>query len=154
MEWQAYIDGASSGNPGESGAGVVVFDSAGAEILRKSIYLGKMTNNMAEYEALLHAVSWAQAASVETLRVYTDSELIARQVSGVYAVKNVQLKKYFQAVKDTVASFLKFEIRHIPRERNGIADKLARDGAHKRGRWVVAGIRPEESPGIAGQDGP
>lgn len=130
-EWRMYIDGASLGNPGQAGAGVVAFDGEGKEVWRESAPLGTMTNNMAEYEALLRAVRKARAERIEAVSVYTDSELVARQVVGTYRVKNERLKKYLYEVHGFVQAFKKFDIKHIPREENRLADKLAKSGAAK-----------------------
>lgn len=153
MEWCAFIDGASSGNPGEAGAGIVIF-SQDKVILKKSIYLGSMTNNMAEYEALLFVLNKALEKGIENLTVHTDSLLVANQVSGTYKVKNPILKDYFSQVRRLLDNFKHFSIKYIPREKNRIADSLAKKAIKNRGRRVAAPPGGEESPGIAGQDGP
>ena len=130
-EWRMYVDGASLGNPGSSGAGVVAFDEEGREVWRESTPLGTMTNNMAEYEALLRALAKARAERIEVVSVYTDSELVARQVVGTYRVKNERLKKYLHEVHSAVQAFKRFDIKHIPREENRLADKLAKSAAAK-----------------------
>jgi len=130
-EWRMYVDGASLGNPGSSGAGVVAFDGEGREVWRESTPLGTMTNNMAEYEALLRALAKARAERIEVVSVYTDSELVARQVVGTYRVKNERLKKYLHDVQGAVQAFKRFNIKHIPREENRLADKLAKSAAAK-----------------------
>ena len=130
-EWRMYVDGASLGNPGSSGAGVVAFDEQGREVWRESTPLGTMTNNMAEYEALLRALAKARAERIEVVSVYTDSELVARQVVGTYRVKNERLKKYLHEVHGAVQAFKRFDIKHIPREENRLADKLAKSAAAK-----------------------
>jgi ribonuclease HI len=127
--WHVYIDGASLGNPGRSGAGIVSYDEQGNEVWRESIHLGTMTNNMAEYEALVRALRRAREMAVAMVFVYTDSELVAKQVLGSYRVKNDRLRKYLQEAQDLIADFNGFEIKHIPREKNGLADKLAKSGA-------------------------
>ncbi len=124
-----YIDGASLGNPGQSGAGIVSYDKKGNEVWRESVHLGTMTNNMAEYEALVRALRKAREMAVETLRVYTDSELVAKQVLGSYRVKNDRLRIYLHEALSLIGEFGSFEIRHIPREKNGLADKLAKSAA-------------------------
>jgi|WetSurSiteA1Bulk_404760.scaffolds.fasta_scaffold35081_1 ribonuclease HI len=137
MPWQIYVDGASSGNPGDSGAGMVIFDENSAEIFRDSVFLGKMTNNMAEYEALLRALQKAHEYGAQDLVVYTDSLLVANQVIGTYKINNDILRQYVIQVKNITGNFDHFAIQYIPREQNGIADKLAKNGI-KRGRRVVA----------------
>ncbi|OPY72403.1 MAG: 14.7 kDa ribonuclease H-like protein [Syntrophorhabdus sp. PtaU1.Bin002] len=132
-EWHIYIDGASSCNPGESGAGIVVYDRDGEEIDRKSIYLGQMTNNMAEYEALLYALREAERASIESVFIYTDSLLVANQIPGKYKTNNDTLRKYVEKARNIIQTLNRFELRHIPREKNKVADKLAKEAVNKKG---------------------
>ena len=131
MSWQIYVDGASSGNPGDSGAGMVIFDENGTEISRDSVFLGKMTNNMAEYEALLRALEKAQEHGAQDVVVYTDSLLVANQVIGTYKINNDILRQYVVKVKNIISNFDHFAIQYIPREQNRIADKLAKNGIKK-----------------------
>jgi ribonuclease HI len=131
MSWQIYVDGASSGNPGDSGAGMVIFDGDGTEILRDSVFLGKMTNNMAEYEALLRALEKAQEHGAQDVVVYTDSLLVANQVTGTYKINNDILRQYVLKAKKIISNFGSFSIQYIPREQNRIADKLAKGGIKK-----------------------
>ena len=92
-EWHVYIDGASSGNPGKSGAGILVLNGNGNEVLSESIHLGCMTNNMAEYEALVRALEKARESMVDSIHVYTDSLLLANQMNGIYKVRNTCLQE-------------------------------------------------------------
>jgi ribonuclease HI len=133
MEWHIYIDGASSGNPGESGAGIVVFDNNDNELFRDSIYLGQMTNNMAEYEALIFALQKAKKSLIKKVSVYTDSLLVTNQIHGKYKVKNTKLRKYVEETKNIIRNFNSFALKYIPREENKIADKLAKDAVNKKG---------------------
>jgi len=132
MEWHIYIDGASSCNPGHAGAGLVIFDDRGNEIGRDSVYLGEMTNNMAEYEALVRALSKACEANVKNISVYTDSLLVANQVIGKYKIKNSILQKYAEKAKNLIRTFDHFAVQYIPREKNKLADKLAKEAIIKR----------------------
>ncbi|HOE16393.1 MAG TPA: ribonuclease HI family protein [Syntrophorhabdaceae bacterium] len=136
MRWHMYIDGASSGNPGQSGAGLVVFDEENRELLRDSLFLGHMTNNMAEYEALLFALKKAKEAGIIEASVYTDSLLLANQVMGKFKIKNDVLRAYVAAIKNIIGNFRYFTIQYIPRERNGIADKLAKEAIRRGARGV------------------
>jgi ribonuclease HI len=133
MEWHVYIDGASSGNPGESGAGIIAFNESGLELFKESIYLGHMTNNMAEYEALVRSLERAYQSSVENLYIYTDSLLIANQITGKYKIKNQELMKYSEKAKTIIKYFNNFAIEYIPREKNVLADKLAKSAANRKG---------------------
>jgi ribonuclease HI len=133
MEWHIYIDGASLGNPGESGAGIIAFNEDGLELFRDSIYLGHMTNNMAEYEAFLHALKRAYQSSIKNCYIYTDSLLVANQIIGKYKIKNSQLMKYAETAKNIIEYFNNFTLKYIPREKNTLADKLAKSAASKKG---------------------
>jgi ribonuclease HI len=131
IEWHVYIDGASSGNPGESGAGVAAFARDGQELFSESIYLGCMTNNMAEYEALIRALEKARGHMVDVIHVYTDSLLLANQMNGIYKIRNTCLQEYVNRAKVMVRAFDRFSLKHIPREQNRVADKLAKNGVRK-----------------------
>ena len=120
-----YIDGASKGNPGKAGAGVWITDSEGREVRGLSRYLGHKTNNEAEYWALLLALAEAKRLGGKSIRVFTDSELITRQIKGIYRVKDLKLKALYQTVVQNSRGFLSFEIEAIPRELNQEADRLA-----------------------------
>ena len=131
MAWEIFVDGASSGNPGPSGAGLAIFDADGSELHRESVYLGTMTNNMAEYEALLRALGKAAQLGGQDIVVNTDSLLVASQVQGLYKIKNDTLREYVGKVKKSITLFNCFKIQYIPREKNKIADKLAKEGIKK-----------------------
>lgn len=131
--WFVYIDGASLGNPGRSGAGIVALDEQGVELWRDSIHLGQMTNNMAEYEALIHALQRAVLSSIESVTIYTDSLLVANQMTGVYKVKNGNMQTYVRKALELTKNIADFEIHHIDREKNRVADRLAKQAAEKKG---------------------
>lgn len=132
-EWHIYIDGASLGNPGPSGAGLVAFDEKGNEILRDSIYLGEMTNNMAEYEALIRALKKIQKSAVRAVNIYTDSLLVANQILGKYRMRNEKLRPYLDEARLLIRDFTAFQVKYIPRAGNKIADKLAKEAATRKG---------------------
>ena len=132
-EWHVYIDGACSGNPGNSGAGIVAYDEEGNEMWRDSIHLGEMTNNMAEYEALVRALRKIAESSIREVCIYTDSLLVANQMAGRYKVLNDTLRQYVTEAKDLAKGFAGLKIKHIPREKNRLADSLAKKGASKKG---------------------
>jgi ribonuclease HI len=127
-----YTDGASRGNPGRAGAGVWITDGKGRKLLEMSRYLGYKTNNEAEYWALLLGLREAKRIEGQCLRVFTDSELIERQVRGVYRVKDLKLKALHEAVVHEIAEFSSFEIQSIPREENQEADRLANEAIERR----------------------
>jgi ribonuclease HI len=120
-----YIDGASKGNPGKAGAGVWIANVEGRGLGKLSRYLGHKTNNEAEYWALLIGLREAKRLGGESIQVFTDSELIARQVKGIYRVKDAKLKSLHQAVTQHLKGFSSFEIASVPREQNKEADRLA-----------------------------
>lgn len=119
-----YIDGASKGNPGHSGIGIVIYRN-GQELKRISSYIGKATNNIAEYTALICALEEALLLKARSLEINTDSQLMARQINGVYKVKHEGLKGLHARAVRLLGGFEKVLVRHIPREENTCADKLA-----------------------------
>jgi ribonuclease HI len=127
-----YIDGASRGNPGKAGAGIWILDGKGKKLLEMSRSLGHKTNNEAEYWALLLGLKEAKRMKGEFLHVYTDSELIERQVKGLYRVKNLRLKALHEAVLRDLKGFVSFEIQAIPREENLEADRLANEAIQRK----------------------
>ncbi len=128
-----YSDGGARGNPGPAGAGAVVLDQATGQVLAEiSLYLGEMTNNQAEYRALLTALTKANELNAQSITCYLDSELIVEQMKGRYKVKNPGLKElYLQAVE--LIGLKQVTFKHIPREKNSHADRLANE-AMDRGR--------------------
>jgi ribonuclease HI len=127
-----YIDGASRGNPGKAAAGVWMKDGEGKKVLELSRYLGHKTNNEAEYWALLLGLRAAQRLGGESIRVFTDSELLERQIRGVYRVRDLKLKALYDKVVEMVRRFSSFEIKSIPREENREADRLADQAIRRR----------------------
>jgi ribonuclease HI len=131
----AFTDGASRGNPGHGGIGVILKDETGAVILEEKKYLGKVTNNVAEYSALLACLEKVHTLLAEKegftcskLIVHSDSELMVRQLNGVYKIKDRALKELFAHVQDALRTArFEFSIKHIPREKNREADALANE---------------------------
>ena len=123
-ELDVFIDGASKGNPGPSGIGVVLCRQ-GKPIETVSRYIGPATNNIAEYNAFIAGLQAAQSLQAQSLNVFTDSELLARQVNGQYKVKNGQIRVLFEQAIGLMAAFSRVTVRHIPREQNSHADRLA-----------------------------
>ncbi|MFQ5959808.1 MAG: ribonuclease HI family protein [Candidatus Methylomirabilales bacterium] len=120
-----HIDGAARGNPGPAGIGVVLWDEAGAIREEHQAYIGKATNNMAEYEALLFGLRKARELGYTAVKVFSDSELLVRQIRGEYRVKHPRLRKFYDQVDHLVRSFDAFEIDHVRRGMNTRADLLA-----------------------------
>jgi len=119
-----YIDGASRGNPGISGLGVLIKDKEG-NIHKIKRPLGIITNNQAEYEALLTALSAAKELKKSHLKIYTDSLLLANQINRKWRVRNPKISILHNKARELMAEFEQVEVEHIPRELNREADKLA-----------------------------
>jgi probable phosphoglycerate mutase len=120
----AHIDGGSRGNPGVAGAGVYL-EREGRPWKGLYFYLGRRTNNFAEYSALLQALRYALDHGVRSLEVFSDSELLVRQLHGRYRVKDATLKELYAQAQELIGKLGKFSIRHVPREENREADALA-----------------------------
>ncbi len=127
-----HTDGASRGNPGEAGIGVVIEDETGRIIREIRRYIGKATNNQAEYAALLEGLKAACELTADSITVFADSELLVKQVKGEYKVKHPQLQPLFIKAKSLVSNFKHFNILHVPREKNAHADALANEAIDKK----------------------
>ena len=121
----AFIDGASRGNPGPASYAVIVRAPDGKEIFRVGKYIGRTTNNVAEYYALIAALDYATAHKLEALRVRSDSELLVRQMLGNYKVKSPDLRPLHERARKLAAALPHFSVQHVPREANRDADRLA-----------------------------
>ena len=125
-----HIDGASKGNPGHAGIGILV--RANGEVLTEHAdYLGRATNNAAEYQALLKGLDIATSLGAEHVSVISDSELVVKQINGLYRVKNVALLPLYQEARKRSRKFKTFQIQHVPRAENREADRLANEGIWK-----------------------
>ena len=146
-----YTDGACSGNPGPAGIGVVIKN--GEEKVKEiSRPIGIATNNIAEYTALIVALEEALALKAQAVDVTTDSELMCKQITGVYAVKHENIIPLFEQVKQLAKQFSAFHIKHVKREFNKEADKLSTQAIKKisqDGRPAIAD-GGEESPSSKG----
>jgi ribonuclease HI len=126
MTIQGYIDGASRGNPGESGMGFLLKDEQGGVLHAEGGYLGQSTNNAAEYAAFLKCLKKAKEFRCSRLVVHSDSELLVRQFNGEYKVKSADLKREMSRIKRTLQSVpFKVELQYIPRDKNVDADRIA-----------------------------
>jgi ribonuclease HI len=126
------VDGGARGNPGPAGVGVVLTDDSGAELDRANAYIGETTNNVAEYRALLLGLDRARALGVRDLEVVNDSELIAKQVTGEYRVKNEQLRMLHAQVLGALGELERWSIRSVPRAKNEVADALVNEAIDAR----------------------
>jgi len=123
-ELELYIDGASKGNPGPSSVGVVICKDK-ETIKNVSTYIGEATNNVAEYTALIYALQEALLLKAEAIKINTDSQLLYRQLTGSYKVKNSNISNLFNQAALLISGFKQVSIKNIPREQNRGADKLA-----------------------------
>jgi ribonuclease HI len=129
MKLRAYIDGAARGNPGPAGAGVWI-ERRGEEGPEEHFEaLGRTTNNVAEYRALLMALARAAELGAEDVEIFSDSELLVRQINGHYRVKADHLKPLVSDAVRRAKGFRRFSITHVRREQNKNADRLANLGA-------------------------
>jgi ribonuclease HI len=131
------IDGASRGNPGEAGFGVAVETEGGGRVADLFGYLGKASNNVAEYQALLHGLRFALGRGARRVRVYSDSELVVRQIEGRYRVKHPAMVPLHREASQLLSRFDGFAIRHVPREENKAADALANRALDERGFQIA-----------------
>jgi len=120
----AHIDGASRGNPGPAAAAFTLADSAGTRLLAKALFLGRATNNVAEYTSLVKALEAAKQIGAEQLMVFSDSKLLVNQINGQYKVKSEQIRPLFQQAVNLLGEFTNWKVQHISREKNKEADKL------------------------------
>jgi ribonuclease HI len=123
----AFVDGASRGNPGEAGCGVFFQDAEGRALHEASRYLGEATNNVAEYEAFILAVEEAVRLGWHTLKVVADSELLVRQLTGRYRVRNPGLKELYAKAVSMCRGLDSWSVEHTRREENVRAHELAND---------------------------
>ena len=124
QELTIYTDGASRNNPGEAGAGVFILQN-GNPVEKIARYLGKTTNNIAEYSAAIIGLEHAVKTGASRVKLLVDSELLVKQLNGQYKVKNEGLKPLHAQAKELIAKIGSVEVQYIPRERNKEADALA-----------------------------
>ena len=133
-DFVAYVDGGSHGSPGPSGIGVVI-EKPDGEMIRIAKWIGHHDNNVAEYVALLEALRYALELKATTLHVYSDSELVVKQMTGEYACRSPRLYSLNWTCRKLARS-LKFRIAHIPREQNQEANRLANHAARNRSHVI------------------
>ncbi|HXG24119.1 MAG TPA: ribonuclease HI family protein [Chthonomonadales bacterium] len=127
----AHVDGAARGNPGPAGIGVVLIDSQGNVVKEIAEGLGITTNNVAEYSALIRALEEARALGCTHIAIFTDSELMERQINGRYRVRTPHLLPLFTRATQLLAQFEKATVTHTHRHNNSRADMLSHLGADK-----------------------
>jgi ribonuclease HI len=126
----AYVDGGSHGNPGPSGIGVVI-EGPNGETTRIAKWIGNQDNNVAEYVALMEALQHAISVNARTLHVYSDSEVVVKQMTGVYSCRSPRLPSLNWTCRKLARS-LEFSIAHVPREQNREANELANRAVKSR----------------------
>lgn len=142
--YTANIDGAARGNPGPASYAVVLRRPDGTPLESLGKYIGRQTNNVAEYYALIAALDYALAHNVRRLRIRSDSELLVRQMQGVYKVKSPDLRPLYERARKMIAGLEAFAIEHVPREQNADADAAANAVLDHTGR--PAGDSGQHSP--------
>lgn len=129
---RVWSDGAARGNPGPAGAGAVLTEVDGSVVARVGKYLGLQTNNHAEYAALLLGLEAALELGVEEVEIFSDSELLVRQLQRVYRVKSPGLKPLFERAVELMGRFRRATLRHVPREQNAQADEMSNRAIDER----------------------
>jgi ribonuclease HI len=124
MNARAWVDGGSRGNPGPAGSGIVL-ELAGGAREEHTLFLGRNTNNVAEYAGLLAALERVLALGLRELEVRSDSELLVKQMNGAYRVRAVHLQPLWRRARELAGRLDRCTIMHIPRARNAAADRLA-----------------------------
>jgi len=122
-----FTDGACRGNPGSGGAGAVLVGRSGEVVTTAKRFLGHCTNNIAEYRALILGLEEALGCGATAISIYLDSELLVRQIQGVYRVKHPTLKPLMTEILALLDRFDTWQIAHVPRSENALADKLANE---------------------------
>ncbi len=128
----AYTDGGSRGNPGPAAAGFILSEAGGAPLQSKAFFLGKATNNVAEYTAVIRAIEAALQIGAEELTVFSDSELLVRQINGEYRVKSENIKPLYEQAVDLLSQIKSWKVRHIMRAENSQADGLVNQALDRR----------------------
>jgi ribonuclease HI len=127
-----FTDGAARGNPGPAGAGAVILSPDGHVVAKIGKFLGENTNNYAEYMGLILGLKRARAMGIKELDVYSDSELLVRQLNGEYQVKADNLRPLHEEAKALLGSFSEIKVSHVPREENEAADEMSNRAIDQR----------------------
>jgi ribonuclease HI len=128
LKYQIFSDGASRGNPGPAGIGAVILDEKGETIHEIAEFIGETTNNVAEYEALLAALDYCVKKKISPIEILADSQLLIKQLAGEYKVKHENIKPLYQKAQGYLARLQVIGYKHVLREFNKAADKLANQG--------------------------
>lgn len=147
MKLILHIDGGSRGNPGPAAAGVVMAEEDDRTVLEAGYYLGRTTNNQAEYQALLRGLAEAARCGASNLLVFSDSELLVRQINGDYRVRSAEILPLFQRAQTELEQFSCWTVRHVRREQNQRADELANLAMDAQCDVVEVSREPAKSAG-------
>jgi probable phosphoglycerate mutase len=147
-EITAHIDGGSRGNPGPAAYGVAIETVQGEPVAAFGKFIGRTTNNVAEYQGLLAALEYALSHGYSRLRIMTDSELMARQISGRYKVRSPDLKPLYDKARAMITQFESFSIRHVYREHNREADRLANQAMDDAARGKTPSAPVPRAPAL------
>ena len=131
-EVRIYSDGAARGNPGPAGAGAVITDPSGKVLERLGRYLGRQTNNHAEYMGLIIGLERAKELGVRRVQIFADSELMIRQLQGRYQVKSATLKPLYDRARKLIGAFEKTTLTHVLRAQNAEADEMSNRAIDER----------------------
>jgi ribonuclease HI len=146
VELTIHVDGGARGNPGPAGAGVVIAEAGGRQLFEAGFFLGKQTNNAAEYTALIRALERAADFTPEVVTIYSDSELLVRQITGEYRVKNPKLAVLYGEVQRLLMRVGRWSIRHVRREQNARADELANMAMDQKSDAIVLDVDGGDAP--------
>ena len=139
-----YTDGGSRGNPGHGACAAAIFDSRGKLLAEEGRYLGRCTNNFAEYNGLCVALSAARRLGARSLEIFSDSELLVKQFSGEYKIKDPVLRGLMAEIKKAAACFGKLTLSHVARSKNIHADRLVNEILDNA---IHAGAAPDKPAG-------
>jgi len=138
--YRINIDGGSRGNPGPAAYGVIIRDGSGVVVAKLKKYIGRMTNNVAEYYGLIAALDYAESHNVKAIRIESDSELLVKQMRGQYKVKSEDLRPLFERALKMSKTFESFRIEHVYREQNREADALANEALDETEAKAPGGV--------------
>lgn len=127
MRVVVHVDGGARGNPGPAAVGVVVAGSDGGVLAERGEYIGRATNNVAEYRAVMLGLELARELGADEVEVVNDSELVARQIGGQYRVKNPGLRPLYEETMAELRRFERWSVRNVRREHNERADELVNE---------------------------
>jgi phosphoribosylglycinamide formyltransferase-1 len=140
-----YTDGGSRGNPGPAAAGFVLADSNGNQLQAKAMFLSRTTNNVAEYTAIIKALQAAKQIGAKRLTLFSDSELLVKQINGQYKVKSEQIRPLFRQTINLINEFEDCKVKHITRNKNKQADELVNQALNLE-QDIESGPQAEPAP--------